>query len=128
VPVHGVVATRTQVLFHPVAWFTGTGPLEQGFSQPERPILQRQQVDAADDDVAPQFAGIDTLVTTQAGDGGQMLVLDQRHLALRVTGTGVVVTDDSRIGLDPALLDNLQRSFRFGGHTDPFDPTGADKL
>ncbi len=56
--------------------------------------LERQQVDAADDDVAAHVLAGDALAAEVAGDGGEALGLDQRQLA-RAAGIAVAVADEA---------------------------------
>jgi len=80
------IAARPQHLLHARAGLAGPDDLHQGLADAQPRVLQRQQVDARDDEVAPQAGGVNRAAAREAGDDGEVLLLDQRHLARRQLG------------------------------------------
>jgi hypothetical protein len=77
----------------------GAGAFEHGGADPEAALGQREEIDAADDDVAAEFGRVDDITPEQGGDHGEVFVLDQGHLAAPGTA-GVVITGDTAGGVE----------------------------
>lgn len=68
-PAHGVVPAWPKRGLHLAAWGRQARVFQHHVTDPERFALQSQQVQARDDDVAPENAGFDSLSLQAGGDG-----------------------------------------------------------
>lgn len=82
-PPDGVVTARPERLLHPRTGVAEPRPLEQRAADPKAAVLEREQVDAGDDQVAPEpFGG--GVAPGERGDDRQVFGLEKRHLPRRV--------------------------------------------
>src|SRR3954471_17760063 len=77
---HRVVAARTEQGLHARAGMALARGLEQRGAELEPVVLQREQVDPGDDDVAAEQLRRDEVAAEEAGDGGEILASDQADM------------------------------------------------
>jgi len=121
----GVIAAGTEGLFHPRAGVTLPRAFEQRFADAESAILERQQVDAGDDEVSSEHRRLNGFAAEERGDHGKMLGLDQRDLALAAAGRRVVVVVEAGANADRGFGDLNDLAAAGRREADPFEAAGA---
>jgi len=120
---HGVVTAGTERGFHPGAGGAGAGDAQVNRPDGEAAIADGGEVDAGDDKVAAQYAGVDLRVAGQGGDDRQMFGLDQRHGAF--AGAGVVACKAECGDLGAIHHQHVVTPDR--AQADPGEPSGTGK-
>lgn len=117
---HGIVAAGAEDFLHPRTRFAGAGVLQQAVSHAELAAFEGQEIQTDDDQIAAEKIRVDFRASSQAGDGSQMLVLDQRDLAFAAGGAAQpVITGQAASGEDFGSRDGLHRGSRGGAESDP---------
>ena len=101
-----------------------TDDLQQCLADVHPRVLQRDEVDARDDEVAPQRDRIDRRHAGQRRDHRQVLVLDQRDLARRQLGLAALaepIVRQADAGQRLRGVDAARRPARVAAHDDRFD-------
>jgi hypothetical protein len=87
---HGVVTAGAEGCLHSRTRMALAGVFEGRLANSEHPPFEREQVDAADHQVAAEKSGIEIVPIEKARDRSQMFGLDQRRLP-RAVATALVV-------------------------------------
>jgi hypothetical protein len=119
---HGVETAGAEVFFHPRARVAGAGPLEDRLTDAKAAIAQREQIDAADGDVAAEKIGSHSVAPCERGNHTQMLELNQSDLPMRLAAAGVVVVLEAGADADQRLFDWHDRLTATGAQADPLHP------
>src|SRR3989344_849051 len=121
-PAHGLKGPRAQVVLQACAGLAPASGFENRLADAETPALEAEQVDATDNEVAPQIFRLDRLIVRaahQRTDHCQMLPLNQRHLPrIAHAGAGAIAR---QAGLQPRFpglpFDHWHVTFR--AHANP---------
>jgi hypothetical protein len=125
VSAHRGVAARPDGSFHPRTWVARTHHFEQRTANLQLGILQSEQIDARDHEVASQGDRIHAIDTGQPGNHGQVLGLDQRDLAcgqIRFTSHAQPVVHKADAGQGHRASNGTCRISRATSHDDGLDP------
>jgi hypothetical protein len=104
----------------------GADDLQHRVTHPQPGILQRQQVDARDDEVAAQAQRIDPLDAREPRDHVEMLGLDERDLPRGQLGFAALtetIVGQPDAGKRQGARDPASRLARRTPHDDGLDPT-----
>jgi hypothetical protein len=118
-PANGVVATRTENILHSGTWAALPGVPAERRSKSEVPAFQSAQIDAGDDEIAPERCRIDGIKPEIRRDGGDMLGWDQSHLPGLVDAASVVVAYKALCHIELGLWHLQQRPAPAGAQPDP---------
>jgi len=78
---HGIQAAGAEIFLHARTRMARTRPLQERFADAKTHALESRQIDPRDDKIASQLLR-PNLAADQIGHHGDVLGLDQRHLAL----------------------------------------------
>lgn len=106
---HGIVTSVAERLFHPRAWGTYLGELEDGTSYEEGCFLKGNQVDARDDDISAEEIWGETVSPHECCDDRKVFGLDQGHGALALSST--VAFEAALLDLDGLHLHHVRPPF-----------------
>jgi len=119
---NGLKGPGAEVVFETCAGLAPAAGFKNRLADPETPTFEAEQVDAADDDIAPQILRSYRLIVRAAHqriDYGQVFPLNQRHLPrIAHTGTGMIT---GQPGLK-SCFHGIEFDHRRAGlrpHTDP---------
>ena len=121
-----VVSSGTEYLLHPRTGRAKPGSLDFCVSDAKAPVLQREQVNSAHRDIAPEQSRTDLIYPEKRSDGSQMLPLDQGHLSrvLRVRlPQRTVVADQANSGDEFHFFHTFKRRSPGWTNSDPLNAT-----
>ena len=105
---HRIVAAGAQSGFHEGAGYAEPRVLKQRVANSKLFVLEGQQIDAANHDVATNPRRINRLFSQHRADGFKVFRLDQRDLPV-TAGLAIVVAGETMAGHSIDLLDGLRR-------------------